>query len=486
MKMNNKLDCKEHHFFNYFIANFFPMLLGMVSTLIYTIILDPSGYGRYGIANSTLIILILFGSEWINQGILRFYEYYRKKNQLQKLINFIWSIIIVLSTISFIVLIILNMFVKSNIVDNMIFVFYFITTITSGILYSYVRAQLKSSIYKKVQIFQAIITFILTMSLIYITRNYIVIFLSKAICQVISCTIIVVKGNLKIKRFKIISLENKEVVTKIFIYGFPIIITSIGSNLLQMSDRYIIKYFCGEAEAGKYIANYMINDNLNILIFTPIVLATHNILIKKYESNYIEDLIKSIIDIKELILSLIIPIFIYVLIFSENSASIFINSEYTDISYIIPITMIGFMAFNYSMYNLKEFEFRNKTLVITKLIFLALIINLILNICLVPYYGSGGAAVSTMISYIGFSIISMILNNKSEFKGKIKLKELKNQFFMTIICTSIWIAIKVILKPNKFIDKYIYNLIFVFLSAGIVYLIYLFINKKYFLSKIKI
>ena len=69
---------------------------------------------------------------------------------------------------------------------------------------------------------------------------------------------------------------------------------------------------------------------------------------------------------------------------------------------------------------------------------------------------------------------------------KIKLKELKNQFFMTIICTSIWIAIKVILKPNKFIDKYIYNLIFVFLSAGIVYLIYLFINKKYFLSKIKI
>ena len=148
--------------------------------------------------------------------------------------------------------------------------------------------------------------------------------------------------------------------------------------------------------------------------------------------------------------------------------------------------MIGFMAFNYSMYNLKEFEFRNKTLVITKLIFLALIINLILNICLVPYYGSGGAAVSTMISYIGFSIISMILNNKSEFKGKIKLKELKNQFFMTIICTSIWIAIKVILKPNKFIDKYIYNLIFVFLSAGIVYLIYLFINKKYFLSKIKI
>ena len=144
------------------------------------------------------------------------------------------------------------------------------------------------------------------------------------------------------------------------------------------------------------------------------------------------------------------------------------------------------MAFNYSMYNLKEFEFRNKTLVITKLIFLALIINLILNICLVPYYGSGGAAVSTMISYIAFSIISMILNNKSEFKGKIKLKELKNQFFMTIICTAIWIAIKVILKPNKFIDKYIYNLIFVFLSAGIVYLIYLFINKKYFLSKIKI
>ena len=57
---------------------------------------------------------------------------------------------------------------------------------------------------------------------------------------------------------------------------------------------------------------------------------------------------------------------------------------------------------------------------------------------------------------------------------------------MTIICTSIWIAIKVILKPNKFIDKYIYNLIFVFLSAGIVYLIYLFINKKYFLSIIKI
>ena len=70
--------------------------------------------------------------------------------------------------------------------------------------------------------------------------------------------------------------------------------------------------------------------------------------------------------------------------------------------------MIGFMAFNYSMYNLKEFEFRNKTLVITKLIFLALIINLILNICLVPYYGSGGAAVSTMKSYIGISIISMI------------------------------------------------------------------------------
>ena len=174
------------------------------------------------------------------------------------------------------------------------------------------------------------------------------------------------------------------------------------------------------------------------------------------------------------------------LIFSKNSASIFINSEYTDISYIIPITMIGFMSFNYSMYNLKEFEFKNKTLVITKLIFIVLIINLVLNMCLVPYYGASGAAISTMISYISFSIISMILNNKSEFKSKIKFKELKKQFFMIIIITVIWIAIKVILKPDIFINKYIYNLIFVFLSAGIIYLLYLFINRKYFLSKMKI
>lgn len=480
------MENKENHFMNYFLANIIPLAIGLLSSLVYTYYLDKNEYGEYGVINTTVIILTLLFADWIAQGIMRFYTYYCERQKLDLLKTFINSILIMLFVGLLLVIIVNSVF---KIFDNLmlsIVCFYFLANVINSFMLSFLRSSLMSSYYKKILFVQSVFTFIGTIILLAKYKNYLAIYLVKSIILIITNIFIFIKcGFIYAIKVKLSKEDLINILVKIFTYGFPIILTSICSNALQLSDRYFLSYFWGSSEVGAYIANYSVTDNINILIFSPIVLATHNVLINLYEIGKLNKLQKALGTIKELLVILLAPILIYVTIFSENVASIFINYSYTDKSNIIPYAMLGFMLFNYAMYNVKIYEFKNMTIKITKIILISFILNFIMNFMLIPRYASMGAAISTCFSYLFFYFISIFVNRKSILPAKIEKSKLVYIVTGSCVCLIGWLIINHFVNSNYLINNYIKNITFVFLTAVPFYCAHLFINYKNIVEIIK-
>ncbi|MCB0752773.1 MAG: oligosaccharide flippase family protein, partial [Ignavibacteriae bacterium] len=83
-----------------------------------------------------------------------------------------------------------------------------------------------------------------------------------------------VKANINLK-FQLSILK------EMFSYGFPLIFTTVFTLLLTMSDRFIIKYFYGDASVGIYSLGHKIASVINVLILQSFQLGFLPIAYKK-------------------------------------------------------------------------------------------------------------------------------------------------------------------------------------------------------------
>ena len=56
-------------------------------------------------------------------------------------------------------------------------------------------------------------------------------------------------------------------------YGLPLVAWYVSAQILNIGDRYIIKYFLGNVEVGIYSANYSIVYGVTTLLSAPFILA---------------------------------------------------------------------------------------------------------------------------------------------------------------------------------------------------------------------
>ncbi|NDL66506.1 lipopolysaccharide biosynthesis protein [Anaerotalea alkaliphila] len=199
---------------------------------------------------------------------------------------------------------------------------------------------------------------------------------------------------------------DKETVRDFMRYGYPLIGFSFVMALLNMSDRYIIRFFQDRATVGIYTSNYAIPSSVFMMLMMGLSRGVYPKLLK---AHYDQDRDRTARHLKTgaaLYLSVSMPAAMGIAVLHRHLSSLFLGKEYMGGSPVMAYVAGGMLFYGLAEYCNKGWELTANTLPILKKSFLAAMANILVNLLLVPRWGYMVAAASTLGGYLLFFLAS--------------------------------------------------------------------------------
>ena len=200
-----------------------------------------------------------------------------------------------------------------------------------------------------------------------------------------------------------------DIAWKLLFFGIPMVLSFISVWVLQLSDRYLLSYFGSLAQTASYSVAYTLGGALSPVILGPFGLAWPSIMYtiaKRKDAAYTYQLVFRWFSIILLIAVFALSLLATVLL------NMLFPPAYHSAAPVIPIIAVSTMFYGiYNVFTVGIFVQRKPWFII---IFtsLAALVNVGLNIVLIPLYGSMGAAVSTLLAYALLVSIAYIVNQQ--------------------------------------------------------------------------
>jgi len=194
-------------------------------------------------------------------------------------------------------------------------------------------------------------------------------------------------------------------------YGLPLIATFAVVWVVSSSDRVLLVYYLGDAATGVYAAGYDLAQNSLGLLLAIVNTAATPLVIKAYEEKGGGATKAQMKNNGELIFSLAFSGAIGLIVIGPELISLFVGEAFREGA----LQVFPWIAVSAAMVGIKSFYFdivfhltkASKGLILTN--GAAAIINIVLNIVLIPAYGIKGAAIATLIAFFCAAILSYLI-----------------------------------------------------------------------------
>ena len=188
-----------------------------------------------------------------------------------------------------------------------------------------------------------------------------------------------------------------DVCKQYFVYGAPLVVHAIAVWVISLSDRYLLTFWEPTEQVANYILGYQLSSSIITVPLTLLMLIVYPrvLRINKNEGK------RAALSLVDRVLGYYVR---YIIVIALLGCAVVIPfrayfyPEYQLASMIIIIIVFSQVVFGLSPFLNKEYELNGKTLVITKGVGVGAIINVVLNLLLIPVFGLLGAAVATLIA----------------------------------------------------------------------------------------
>lgn len=385
------------------IGNFGSKILSYFLVPIYTLYLTTSEYGLFDLIQSSINLLIPILTINMSAVILRF--------SLDENADFksIFSIAIKISLIG-ILFISIILFVNSKIELftplkglSIFFILLYIFSLFAQLLTAFAKGigdlygMTISSIVFSISLFLFTVAF-----LSFFSMGLIGYLLANIISNIIvSCYLVI-----RIQAWKYISFNDtsNKLQVEMLAYGGPLIMTTIGWWINNISDRFIVTALCGLSINGIYSVAYKLPTILSIFqnIFNQAwQLSTVDVYDKKDSNGFFRDIYLIYNTFMVLLCSILISScrLLAIFLFSKNFYNAWIYVPFLLISVVFG-SLIGVMDGIYQA--VKDSRIQSVSVLI------GAIFNIVCNVIFIKIFGSIGAALSTMIAYFITWVISWL------------------------------------------------------------------------------
>lgn len=248
------------------------------------------------------------------------------------------------------------------------------------------------------------------------------------------------------------------------IFSVPLIPHYLSKIVLSQADRIMIGKYCGMAEAGYYSVAYSLA--MLVQIFNQAVSSSLDPWLYK---SIKEKKLKNIGSITMKILLIMAILNLSIIAVAPEILKVFAPENFYSAVWVIPpVTASVYFMFMYDLFTVFQYYFaKTKWIMYASLI--GAVLNIVLNIIFIPKYGFVAAGFTTLICYILFGIVHYI------FMCKVCDKYLDGERpydFKKIIFLGITLLI------FSFVMMLLYNKVFIRYSILCIVVIILFIKKN--------
>ena len=190
-------------------------------------------------------------------------------------------------------------------------------------------------------------------------------------------------------------------------FNIPLIPHYLSLIVLAQADRIMIRYFCGESDAGIYSFAYQIASAINVLIGaingSRVPWTYEQLKSEKYNS------LKKITNALVVMLA---GITVFVCLISPEIIKVLGTADYGIAEYVIPVVTLGvYFTFIYDLFATVEFYYGATQYVMFASI-IGAVLNVVLNALFIPRFGFIAAAYTTLVCYIVFMAMHYLFSKK--------------------------------------------------------------------------
>jgi len=400
--MLDKLKHTFKHTLIYSIGNISLKLIGIVLLPLYTTHLESSEYGAYAILEVTSMILVSVLSFRLSTAMMRWWA--GTKNIYNRKSIVFTSFISALTVVLFFNILVFPFhkdfsrlfFGTENYNEYFLILFVSVSfEILNFFPMELLRIKEKSALFITITISKTLTVLFLNILLI----AYYKLGIKGILIGQMTGNILVFVITFPFLQKNMVNKYNLEELRGMFKYGFPLVFTTIAMMLMNLGDRYILKYLLGYSEVGIYTIGYKIAGVINLFILQSFKMGYLPIAYKHYSDD----------DQAKRFFSKVLTYFVFIIVIAGLSLSIFSKEivmlfskreEYWPAYQIIPLLSMAFAlqgiqyVFSLGLHLVKKTKY-NAFIVLS-----IAILNVGLNFLLIPRYKIMGAAITTVISWI--------------------------------------------------------------------------------------
>ncbi|MDH5769299.1 MAG: oligosaccharide flippase family protein, partial [Nitrospirota bacterium] len=391
--------------------------MGLITFPILTRILTKEQYGILGLVTTTMLISVAVAKAGLSEGIIRFYKEYSKIPEHLTVFSstvLVRGVVLAFLTVLLYVALfpVINQFLhidKKYIICFTIMGIYLFIRPLNIIVYNFLRVNDRTIFLNIIGLFEKIISIGLSLFLLlYVIHELYGFFIGVIIAEFAASIVLFYWFFTNYK----ITLEktSRNLTVTLIKFGLPLLFSELSFLLLSYADRYLIVAYYGEATLGLYSVGY----NLAMYVANIIMFALSYTIVPIYVEIYGKEGRKKTEEFLQrcmyYLLIAVIPICFGYLAVSKDLFITLASEKYAAAATFSPLILIGslFLGLN-SIFNAGLY-LKKKTMTMLFIMVLAVIVNITMNLILLPKYGVMGAAVSALVTCIIGSILSISLS----------------------------------------------------------------------------
>ena len=400
-----------------FIGTIIGMFLGFIGRIILVRFTTQTEYGIYSLALVIISIFVTISTLGLQEGSTRYIAYLRGKKEEGKVRGVISSSIKIALVASIIFSSIL--FLSSDIISTNIFhsselstplkifsiaiPFTVLTTVFISIFRGFDRVDAR--VYFQ-DIFRPVLYLIFLIAVVLFGMSFLGMVYAYVLSIAATCVVFVIymmkKSPLPIRRG---SSVTNPMTKELLFFSIPLLAVSMLMMIMSWTDTLMLGYFKTPGVVGLY------NAALPLANLLPVVLTSMNfiyvpIISQLYSKNLIEEIKMNFAVLTKWIFLLTLPLFFILFLFPDVVLNLLFGSRYIGATLTLQILAIAFFCNTSLGFPYSTLLVIGKSKFLMYVFLISAIINIILNIVLIPPMGIVGAAIASALSLV----VAKILN----------------------------------------------------------------------------
>ncbi|QWV94800.1 polysaccharide biosynthesis C-terminal domain-containing protein [Geomonas oryzisoli] len=202
--------------------------------------------------------------------------------------------------------------------------------------------------------------------------------------------------------------ETVRVLRQMVNYGTPFIFWYLLSQVLNVGDRYVLRYFAGDSVVGLYSAGYSIAYGLVAMLTLPVSMATSPRMMAAWNAGDRKGAVKQSLRISLMTFAACSAVVLALVLFADTASGLFLGAKFQGSQSIMWIVAIGAGLWQTSIFWHKIYEYTNRTWVMVAFLLIAAVTNIGFDVLVVPSYGMAGAAWGTVAGYGVYAALNFV------------------------------------------------------------------------------